>query len=98
MFDYGNEDDNMNHYAQPTPPVYNMSSIPTDFPMYLSYGGKDELSDVNDVQVLLDCLEDHDRDKLVVQYTEDYAHMDFVIGFNANQLIYNPVMAFFSLH
>ncbi|KAL3754429.1 hypothetical protein ACJRO7_001634 [Eucalyptus globulus] len=98
MFDYGNEDNNMNHYGQPTPPVYNMTKIPNDLPLYLSYGGKDLLADPNDVKVLLGCLKDHDGDKLVIQYREDYAHADFVFGVNANQIIYEPVMAFFRLH
>lgn len=97
-FDYGNEEGNMNHYGQPTPPVYNMSSIPNELPLYLSYGGKDTLSDVKDVQVLLDDLKNHDKDKLVAQYIEDYAHADFVMGVNANKVVYDPLMAFFSLH
>ncbi|CAK9134761.1 unnamed protein product [Ilex paraguariensis] len=98
MFDYGSKEENMNHYGQPTPPNYNMASIPNDLPLFLSYGGKDALSDVNDVQTLLDTLKDHDADKLVVQYREDYAHADFVFGVNANQVVYNPLMAFFKLH
>ncbi|PKI64185.1 hypothetical protein CRG98_015372 [Punica granatum] len=98
MYDYGNEDDNMSHYGQSTPPAYNMTSIPNDFPLYLSYGGKDALSDVKDVQVLLNCLKDHNGDKLVVQYRDDYAHADFVFGFNAHEVIYDPLMAFFRLH
>lgn len=96
-FDYGNEEENMNHYGQPTPPVYNMSSIPNELPLYLSYGGKDALSDVKDVQVLLDDLKNHAGDKLVVQYREDYAHADFVMGVNANKVVYDPLMAFFRL-
>ncbi|KAK0588707.1 hypothetical protein LWI29_004452 [Acer saccharum] len=84
-YDYGNEDANMNHYGQPTPPVYDMTGIPNDFPLLLSYGGKDYLSDVDDVQILLENLEDHLSDKLVVQYREDYAHADFVFGVNANK-------------
>lgn len=87
----------MNHYGQPTPPVYNMSSIPNELPLYLSYGGKDALSDVKDVQVLLDDLKNHAGDKLVVQYREDYAHADFVMGVNANKVVYDPLMAFFRL-
>ncbi|KAH7520904.1 hypothetical protein FEM48_Zijuj08G0195200 [Ziziphus jujuba var. spinosa] len=92
------DEGNMNHYGQPTPPVYNMSSIPNELPLYLSYGGKDTLSDMKDVQVLLDDLKNHDKDKLVAQYIEDYAHADFVMGVNANKVVYDPLMAFFSLH
>ncbi|CAK7349050.1 unnamed protein product [Dovyalis caffra] len=98
MYDYGNENDNMDHYEQPTPPVYNMASIPKDLPLFLGYGGKDYLSDVKDVQVLVDKLKDHDGDKLVVQYTDEYAHADFVFGVNANQLVYDPLMAFFKIN
>ncbi|XP_006375544.1 triacylglycerol lipase 2 isoform X3 [Populus trichocarpa] len=59
---------------------------------------KDYLSDVKDVQVLLDNLKDHDGDKLVVQYTDEYAHADFVLGVNANQIVYDPVIAFFKIN
>ncbi|KAL9457426.1 hypothetical protein AB3S75_006470 [Citrus x aurantiifolia] len=98
MYDYGNEDDNMNHYGQPTPPVYNMTKIPKDLPLFLSYGGKDLLSDVKDVKLLLGNLKDHDSDKLVVQYIKDYAHADFVFGIQANRDVYDPMMAFFRRH
>ncbi|RVX08632.1 Triacylglycerol lipase 2 [Vitis vinifera] len=97
MFDYDDKDKNMEHYGQPTPPAYNMTNIPNDLPLFLSYGGKDMLSDVNDVQVLLDSLKDHDGDKLVVQFREDYAHADFVMAVNAKQAVYDPLMAFFKL-
>ncbi|MCD7454882.1 hypothetical protein HAX54_026413, partial [Datura stramonium] len=63
-----------------------------------TYGGADYLSDVNDVKTLLDKLQDHDQDKLVVQYREDYAHADFVFGTNAKEVVYNPLMAFFKLN
>ncbi|KAG6750111.1 triacylglycerol lipase 2-like isoform X2 [Populus alba] len=98
MYDYGNENDNMDHYGQPTPPVYNMTSIPNDLPLFLGYGGKDYITDVRDVQVLLDNLKDHDGDKLVVQYTDEYAHADFVLGVNANQIVYDPAIAFFKIN
>lgn len=95
MYDYGNEEDNMKHYKQSTPPVYNMKSIPKDFPLFLSYGEKDSLSDPTDVGVLLQNLKDHDGDKLTVLSVENYAHLDFVEGVNANKLVYHPIMAFF---
>ncbi|KAJ6723761.1 LIPASE [Salix koriyanagi] len=96
MYDYGNE--NMDHYGQPTPPVYNMASIPNGLPLFLSYGGKDYLSDVKDVQALLENLKDHDGDKLVVQYIDEYAHADFVLGVNANRIVFDPLMAFFKIN
>ncbi|GAV62429.1 Abhydrolase_1 domain-containing protein/Abhydro_lipase domain-containing protein [Cephalotus follicularis] len=98
MYDYGNVNDNMNHYKLPTPPVYDMTRIPKGFPLFLSHGGQDQLSDVADVKVLLDNLQGHDSDKLMVQYIEEYAHADFVFGVNANQVVYNPIISFFELH
>lgn len=97
MFDYNNKDENMQHYGQPNPPVYSMTSIPNDLPLFLSYGGADALSDVKDVKLLLASLKDHDGDKLVVQYRDDYAHADFVMGQTAKQDVYDPLMAFLKL-
>ncbi|KAK4437394.1 Triacylglycerol lipase 2 [Sesamum alatum] len=51
-----------------------------------------------DVKLLLDNLHDHEQDKLVVEYTENYAHADYVMGFNAKQDVYDPLMAFLRLH
>lgn len=97
-YGYGNEGDNVKHYGQPTPPVYKIKSIPKKVPLFLSYGGKDTLSDVYDVQVLRDKLKHHDADKLVVEYREDYAHLDFIIAANANLLVYDALIAFFKHH
>ncbi|XP_044502560.1 triacylglycerol lipase 2-like [Mangifera indica] len=97
MYDYGAVD-NMNHYGQTTPPVYNMTSIPNDIPLFIGYGGKDSLADPNDVKLLLQNLKYHSANKMVVHYVEDYAHADFVFGSNGNQLVYNPIMAFFGLN
>ncbi|KAG8387060.1 hypothetical protein BUALT_Bualt03G0214000 [Buddleja alternifolia] len=98
MYDYGSDDENNKYYGQPTPPEYNMTSIPDDLPLFLSYGGKDFLSDVKDVQTLVDKLVDHEPDKLVLLYKEDYAHLDFVHGYNAKQEVYDPIMNFFGLN
>ncbi|XP_004305970.1 PREDICTED: triacylglycerol lipase 2-like [Fragaria vesca subsp. vesca] len=95
MFDYVLPAINMQRYNQLTPPVYNMASIPEDVPLFFGYGGRDELSDVNDVKALLNDLRDHDKDKLVEQYIEEYAHMDFIMAGNANQKVYDPLLTFF---
>ncbi|KAI9177339.1 hypothetical protein LWI28_013845 [Acer negundo] len=97
MYDYDDEGENMRHYGQANPPAYNMTSIPNDFPLFLGYGGADALSDVNDVKLLLDSLKDHDGDKLVTLYRDDYAHADYVMAENAKQVVYDPLMAFFKL-
>ncbi|KAI4308368.1 hypothetical protein L6164_031458 [Bauhinia variegata] len=98
MYNYGDEEQNMAHYGQPCPALYDMTSIPNDFPLFLSHGGQDTLSDVEDVQLLLDDLKDHDKDKLVVLFREEYAHNDFILGVNAKQVVYDPMMAFFELN
>ena len=97
MYDYGNADNNNQHYGQHTPPAYDMSRIPKDLPLFFAYGGADALSDVKDVKLLHDSLKDYDGDKLVFQYREDYAHADYVMAVNAKEAVYNPVIAFFRL-
>ncbi|BAS88371.1 triacylglycerol lipase 2 [Oryza sativa Japonica Group] len=99
-YDYGNAGDNREHYGQATPPAYDVTAIPGDFPLFLSYGGRDSLSDVQDVSRLLRALgQSHSRDgdKLTVQYLADYAHADFVMARNAGERVYAPLMAFFKL-
>ncbi|KAI3969693.1 hypothetical protein MKX01_020254 [Papaver californicum] len=61
IYDYGGDEENKKHYGQSTPTVYDMTSIPNDLPLFLSYGGADALSDVNDVQLLLANLKDHNK-------------------------------------
>ncbi|KAK6155405.1 hypothetical protein DH2020_009653 [Rehmannia glutinosa] len=97
-YDYGNAYNNLKHYGEEKPPVYDLSKIPTDFPLFLSHGGQDALSDVNDVQILLDYLKSHDKDKLQVQFIQDYAHVDFIMGVNANHLVYSHIIDFFRRH
>uniref|UniRef100_A0A0E0KNM2 Lipase n=1 Tax=Oryza punctata TaxID=4537 RepID=A0A0E0KNM2_ORYPU len=97
-YDYGNAGDNREHYGQATPPAYDITAIPGDFPLFLSYGGRDSLSDGEDVSHLLRALDQsHDGDKLTVQYLADYAHADFVMARNARERVYAPLMAFFKL-
>ena len=87
-YDYGDESENKAHYGQPTPPLYYMTRIPKDIPLFLGYGGKDTLSDVYDGQLLLENHKDHKKDKPVVQYRDYYAHFDFIMAENANKIVY----------
>ncbi|KAL0354266.1 UNVERIFIED_CONTAM: Triacylglycerol lipase 2 [Sesamum angustifolium] len=98
MYDYGDVKENVKHYGMAVPPSYNMTNIPNDVPLFLAYGGKDALSVQEDVKLLLDSLHQHEQDKLVVQYIENYAHADFIMGFNARQVVNDPLMAFLKLH
>ncbi|GMI93971.1 Myzus persicae-induced lipase 1 [Hibiscus trionum] len=94
-YNYGRPDYNQMHYGASKPPVYNISNIPRDLPIFISYGGQDALSDVQDVQLLLDSLKFHDANKLMTQFIKDYAHADFVMGTDAKDIVYNQVVQFF---
>eukprot|EP01025_Chloroclados_australasicus_P048409 TRINITY_DN5484_c1_g1_i1.p1 TRINITY_DN5484_c1_g1~~TRINITY_DN5484_c1_g1_i1.p1 ORF type:complete len:469 (-),score=11.46 TRINITY_DN5484_c1_g1_i1:360-1622(-) len=75
---------NYREYGQQTPPTYNLSNIST--PMYLFYGGQDLLADFLDVGILIENLNIQ-----YVQLSEEvssYDHLDFVLGWNANEMIY----------
>lgn len=86
------------HYGETRPPIYNLSNIPHNLPIFISYGGQDAISDVRDVQLLLDSLKFHDVDKLTVQYINDYAHADFIMGLTAKDIVYNQLASFFKHH
>ncbi|CAN6194149.1 unnamed protein product [Urochloa humidicola] len=98
-YDYGNKKENMKHYSQTEPPLYNLSSIPPHIPLFLTHGGQDFLGDVPDTRHLLRTLvRQHDSDDIEVLYMPDYAHGDFVMGYNAPRLIYKPMVEFFKRH
>ncbi|CAK7328291.1 unnamed protein product [Dovyalis caffra] len=86
-YNYGNPDFNVMHYGEAKPPIYNLSNIPHNLPIFISYGGQDALADIRDVQLLLDSLKFHDVDKLSIQYIKDYAHADFIMGVNAKDIV-----------
>ncbi|KAL3644044.1 hypothetical protein CASFOL_011976 [Castilleja foliolosa] len=86
---------NLEHYGHLRPPIYDLSKIPHNLLLFLSYGGEDALSDVKDVATLLDSLKNHDVDKLQVQYIKDFAHADFIMGITAKDIVYNQIVAFF---
>ncbi|CAA6668398.1 unnamed protein product [Spirodela intermedia] len=47
-FDYGGGEANMRRYGRRSPPAYNLSNIPGELPIFLSYGGRDRLSNTDD--------------------------------------------------
>lgn len=96
-YDYGDEKANRKHYGSSQPPPYNMRNIANDVPLFLAHGGADVLSVNKDVTLLLDSLRHHERGRLVVEYREEYGHSDFVMGMNARQVVYDPLIAFFRL-
>ncbi|KAJ3681247.1 hypothetical protein LUZ60_015736 [Juncus effusus] len=96
-YDYENIFLNILKYGQITPPIYKLSDIPQNMPLFLSYGGQDVLSDNQDVQNLLNNdLKSHQPDKLSVQYVDNYAHADFIMAVNAKEIVYRTMISFFS--
>ncbi|KAJ4810118.1 Lipase [Rhynchospora pubera] len=96
-YNYQNEEKNMEIYGQNEPPVYNLSNVPHDLPLFIGYGGQDSISDKRDVKLLLNDLKFHVTNKLKIHYVNDYAHIDFVMGISAKMMLYNEVMAFFNM-
>lgn len=95
-FDFERLGSNMVHYGKLTPPIYNLSNIPKNVPIFISYGGRDALSDVADVKRLLnEHFQNHDTGKLSVQFIDNYAHLDYVMAANANEIVYKNVTSFF---
>ncbi|XP_062010324.1 triacylglycerol lipase 2-like [Rosa rugosa] len=95
-YDYGRFDLNYMHYGSFSAPHYDLSKIPNNLPMFITYGGQDALSDEHDVSRLLEYLKSHDVGKLVVDFIHEYAHADFIMGINAKDLVYNKVISFFN--
>ncbi|KAI4964463.1 hypothetical protein ZWY2020_005715 [Hordeum vulgare] len=76
-------------------PRYNMSNIPAGFlPSSATAAGTSWPT--GDVGRLPGDLRGHDRGKLTVQYLEQFAHADFVIGTCAKDYVYNDVVSFFN--
>ncbi|XP_031283756.1 triacylglycerol lipase 2-like [Pistacia vera] len=77
---------NLKRYEAFRPPVYNVANLPSDLPLFLSYGGNDAISDVEDVQYLINIQKNHLGDKLKSLFVKDYGHFDFIKAVNAKDL------------
>lgn len=98
MYDYGVHE-NLGRYGRMEPPTYNMSSVPNDVPLFLSYGGRDGLSDSSDVRLLIAALDSSGRgDDLMVRFVQDYGHADFVMSTDAKHDVYDAVIEVFRRH
>lgn len=97
-YDYGNFLRNGQRYGKPFPPSYDFTAIPKEFPLFVSYGGLDMLSEVNGVKLLLNDLKTHDANNLVVLFRKEYAHVDFFMATNVKQVLYDPIISFFQVN
>ncbi|XP_054936937.1 gastric triacylglycerol lipase isoform X2 [Physeter macrocephalus] len=76
-FDWGNPDQNMMHFHQRTPPLYNVSKI--EVPTAVWSGGQDPVADLKDVENLLPKITRLLYFKLILHYN----HVDFYLGQDA---------------
>lgn len=84
----------MEHYGKPEPPPFDLLKIPKDFPLFLIYGGVDTLSIRKDVHTLLATLGSNRNIREL--YIDHYAHLDFVQGMTAKDLVYPDIIRFIS--
>ncbi|KAG0608302.1 hypothetical protein M758_8G095300 [Ceratodon purpureus] len=89
-FDYGWLG-NIIHYKQGTPPLYDLSRIPSATNILMVSGGQDGLADPSDVKKL--------QDEMTCQVESlilpSYGHADFVVGTQAHVDVYNRVIQYF---
>lgn len=87
-YDFGSEEENMDHYGTPSPPMYDLSQLAVNTALFS--GKHDYLADPLDVQRIADEIP---ADKLVYwDIQEDYAHLDYVWAYDAKDLIYPKVV------
>ena len=75
------------HIFQAEPPQYNVSNI--DVPIAIFSGAHDTLSDPTDVKLLIPKL----KNLVYNLQLEEFNHIDFVMGLNANVRLYPHVVS-----
>nr|XP_018903067.1 PREDICTED: gastric triacylglycerol lipase-like [Bemisia tabaci] len=76
QFDYGSAENNMQHYGQATPPLYDLSR--TTVPVHLFHGSTDAVCSPKDVETLTSLLQNLKSKTLINEST--FNHADFFIG------------------
>jgi len=87
-FDFGNQDENIEHYGTATPPSYNFENV--QVPVVLMAGDNDYLADVLDVYALSEILPN--VQKFEVINITGFTHFDFAIAIDADKVVYNPII------
>nr|XP_060498968.1 lipase member K isoform X2 [Panthera onca] len=85
-FDWGNPDENMMHFHQLTPPLYNVTKMRV--PTAVWSGGHDRVADLKDVENLLPQIPRLIYYKLIPHYN----HVDFYLGQDAPREIYQDLI------
>jgi lysosomal acid lipase/cholesteryl ester hydrolase len=87
MYDFASADENMKHYNQTTPPVYDITKVKV--PVALYWAQNDYLADPTDVQFLRGNLPNIVDDFNIATYN----HLDFVWAYNTKEKFYDRMVA-----
>jgi len=91
MFDYG-PTENTKRYNQKTPPLYDLSKVKTKVALFSATN--DYLADPTDFQRLKSELP---KNSIVKELNiEEYSHIDFIWGLNANEKLYKVILELFA--
>ena len=82
---------NLKLYGQLKPPIFDLGHIPKSLPLWIAYGGNDDLADVTDLQHTLKEL----QSKPELLYLKNYGHVDFLLSVNAKKDVYDHMIRFF---
>ncbi|XP_021094803.1 lipase member K [Heterocephalus glaber] len=91
-FDWGNLDQNMMHFRQLTPPLYNITKM--EVPTAIWSGGQDIVADAKDMKNLLPKVANLIYYKVIPHYN----HMDFYLGQDVPQEIYQDLIRLMKEH
>ncbi|KAA0031334.1 triacylglycerol lipase 1 isoform X1 [Cucumis melo var. makuwa] len=82
---------NLRVYGQRMPPEFDLSLIPESLPLWMAYGGNDELSDWTDLEHTIKKVKSVPE----LVYLENYGHVDFILSMKAKEDVYDPMIKFF---
>ncbi|XP_077730949.1 lipase member K isoform X1 [Canis aureus] len=91
-FDWGNPAQNMRHFHQRTPPLYDVTKM--EVPTAVWSGGRDRVADPRDVENLLPNITRLIYYKLIPHYN----HVDFYLGQDAPREIYQDLIELMDEH
>ena len=83
------EKENLIQYGSKTPRVYDLGNVKT--PIYIFSGDKDGFATQKDVEILIEQLPNVKLHHKVD--VEGFAHLDFILGVNANKFLNHEIVA-----